>query len=171
MEEGGWERDKTPYLIFECVKCRQYLYVKTTQKGKKCLRCGRHHRVSSIIDSGEIVPGMTAAVEKVKEKQNKFAERELGHRPEFRASKDFKVEGFTPQNVRGEREEELSLATKFKKMLSDISNTYKKFPSYVFEVVAKDYGIPFSELEILIHTFRKKGILIRLSDNVYKVII
>lgn len=169
MDEVGWKKDKTPYIVFECAKCKQYLYAKTTQKGKKCLRCGRHHRISSIIDSGEIVYGMTSAVEKVKEKQNMYAERELGHKPEFRAFNDYKVAGFAPQNVEMKRIGDLNLSIKFQEMLIDISKTYKKFPSYVFEVKAEEYGIELSELKMLVHTFQREGILIRLSDNVYSV--
>jgi len=169
MEEDGWERDKTPYLIFTCSKCKQYMYVKTTQKGKKCLRCGRQHRVSLIIKSGEIIQGMTAAVEKVKERQGEFAERELGHQPEFRAPNDYNVLGFVPQHEEKKRIGDLDLTNKFQEMLSDISKTYKKFPSYVFEVKAEEYGIELSELKILVHTFQNEGILIRLSDNVYRV--
>ena len=96
--------------------------------------------------------------------------QELGHKPEFRVSNDFKLVGFASQNVKGKREK-INLSTKFENMLREISNTYKKFPSYVFEIKAEDYGIPFSELKILIHAFQKKGILIRLSDNVYKIIV
>ena len=65
MEEAAFKKDETPYLIYESSKCRQFMYVKTTQKGKKCLRCGRTHVVSKIIDSGEIVYGMSAAVAEV----------------------------------------------------------------------------------------------------------
>ncbi|MFX1480961.1 MAG: hypothetical protein ACFFCI_22995 [Promethearchaeota archaeon] len=169
MDEVRWKKDKTPYIVFECAKCKQYLYAKTTQKGKKCLRCGCHHRISSIIDSGEIVYGMTVAVEKVKEKQNMYAERKLGHKPEFRAFNDYKVAGFASQNVEMKRIGDLNLSIKFQEMLIDISKTYKIFPSYMFEVKAEEYGIELSELKILVHTYQKEGILIRLSDNVYSV--
>ncbi len=91
MEEVGWRKDENPYLIFTCSKCTQYLYVKTTQKSKKCLRCGRQHKVSSIINSGEIVKGMTKAVEMVKTRQNELAVEELGAKPEFRAGDDFTI--------------------------------------------------------------------------------
>ncbi|KKK68217.1 hypothetical protein LCGC14_2946270 [marine sediment metagenome] len=37
------------------------MYVKTTQQNKKCLRCGRYHKVTAIVGSGEIVNGMTEA--------------------------------------------------------------------------------------------------------------
>jgi len=81
MEEGALKKDQNPYLLFACSKCKQYLYVKTTQKTKKCLRCGRQHKVSSIINSGEIVRGITKAVEMVQFRQNELAIIELGTTP------------------------------------------------------------------------------------------
>ncbi|MHA1292432.1 MAG: hypothetical protein ACTSQJ_07175, partial [Promethearchaeota archaeon] len=62
MEEIRWKRDKTPYLIFNCNKCKQYLYVKTIKKKKKCLRCGFVHKVKNIKYSKNIVYGLTSAV-------------------------------------------------------------------------------------------------------------
>lgn len=54
MEDTAWKKDETPYLVFACRKCRQYTYVKTTQKSKKCARCRRTHTVSDIMGSGEV---------------------------------------------------------------------------------------------------------------------
>ncbi len=44
------------------------MYAKTTQKTKKCLRCGCSHNVSTVINSGVIVKRMTEAVNMVKYK-------------------------------------------------------------------------------------------------------
>ena len=44
------------------------MYAKTTQKTKKCLRCGCSHKVSTVINSGVIVKRMTEAVNMVKYK-------------------------------------------------------------------------------------------------------
>jgi len=62
-------------------KCKQYLYVKTSQKAKRCLRCGQYHKISSIINSGEIVKGLSEAVDAVKTRQNELAIKELGNVP------------------------------------------------------------------------------------------
>lgn len=171
MDEATFKKDETAYLIFECTKCRQFMYVKTTQKGKKCLRCGRNHTVSKILDSGEIVNGMTAAVEDVKEKQNDFGISELGHAPELRAFDDFKVAGFTPQDTQAETiiEQEEEYSHQFLRMLREISKTYTTFPRYVIEVMADNYMIPPSKLKELITQFHKKGILEKLDDNSYKI--
>lgn len=175
MEEATFKKDETPYLIFECTKCRQFMYVKTTQKGKKCLRCGRTHTVSKILDSGEVVNGMTTALETVKEKQNEFGIVELGHTPELRAFDDFKVAGPSPLNnefnqveIDKDQEEE-DYSNQFKDMLKEISSTYKKFPDYVLEVMADNYMIPHSQLNFLTKQFQDKGILKRLADSNYTI--
>ena len=138
MEEAKWKKDETPYLIFECAKCKQFLYVKTTQKGKKCLRCGRIHIVSNILNSGKIVNGMTAAVEIVKIRQDEFGKKELGHTPEFRAFGDFTVAVKKSKYITTSNEESSKKTTsQFKEMLKEISFSYKKFPLYIIEIIAE----------------------------------
>ena len=152
------------------MKCRQYLYVKTTQKGKKCLRCGRNHIVSKILNSGEIVNGMTAAVEMVKKRQDEFGKKELGHTPQFRAFGDFAVAVKKSKNLSvGDDESSEEITRQFGKMLKEIFSTYKRFPLYIIEIMADGYGIFNSELKKLIRSFQKKGILIRLDDYSYTV--
>ena len=140
MEEVGWKKDEKPYLVFTCSKCKQYLYVKTTQKGKKCLRCGRQHKVSSIINSSEIVEGITKAVEMVKTRQNELAVKEFGNIPELRTFDDYVVEvkknnrryvGPIETNTIDENDD--GFADKFKKMIYEISESYDQFPFYVLE--------------------------------------
>lgn len=170
MEDATWKKDETPYLIFECAKCKQYLYVKTTQKGKKCLRCGRTHTVSTIINTGEIVNGITAAVEMMKKRQDEFGKKELGHTPQFRAFGDFTVAVKKPRNVIVYRDVSNEETTRqFEKMLKEIYSIYKKFPLYIIEIMAENYEIHASELKYLSKSFQKKGILIRLDDNSYTV--
>lgn len=172
MEEEGWKKDENPYLVVTCLKCKQYMYVKTTQKTKKCLRCGRQHKLLSIINSGEIVKGMTKAVEMVKTRQNELAKEETGTTPEFRAAEDFTVKSRInqPSDVRSKvsfSSDDSDLAATFKKMLHEISSTYSKFPYYVFEILAENYAIPTSELRILVKNSLKEGYLIRSGDNSY----
>jgi hypothetical protein len=170
MEEAMWKKDETPYLIFECAKCKQYLYVKTTQKGKKCLRCGRNHTVLRIMNSGEIVYGMTAAVEMVKKRQDEYGKKKLGHTPEFRAFGDFTVVVKKSNNIAEKGEESSEETTRqFKKMLKEIYSAYKKFPYYIIEIMAENYGILASELKGLTKNFQKKGILKQLDDNSYTI--
>ena len=62
MEVKRWEKDINPYLVFPCVKCGRWLYVKKTQKTKKCLICNRTHQVKNLHNSAEVVEGMTKAI-------------------------------------------------------------------------------------------------------------
>ena len=171
MEEIAFKKDETPYLIFACRKCQQFGYVKTTQKTKKCLRCGRTHQVSSLSD-GEIVYGMTAAVDKVKKKQTKLAV------PEFRTDNDFLVATNSIErpkhrvNALRNSDQEIDYKVKFNKMLMELSKLYGKFPKYLLEIMAENYGIPHSELCVLIDEFKKNEILIvvKESDFYFKVV-
>ncbi|MFX1279868.1 MAG: hypothetical protein ACFFA3_10660 [Promethearchaeota archaeon] len=173
MEEATFKKDETPYLIFTCRKCSQYMYVKTTQKGKKCLRCGQNHIVSDILDSGKIVKGMTSAVEEVKKKQNEFAISELGNTPEFRAMTDFRITGFSSQFEEAEQNEsekkQEDYSIQFTAMLKEISLTYDRFPDYVFDVMADKFKIPQVELRLLEKEFLKKGILKKIYDRSYTI--
>ncbi|MHA2036245.1 MAG: DUF1922 domain-containing protein [Promethearchaeota archaeon] len=169
MEHEGWKRDENPYVIFSCSKCKQYMYVKTTQKTKKCLRCGRQHKVSSIISSGEIVKGMTTAVASVKKLQNELAIQKLGTSPELRAADDFTVKSQPISHISFEfhddDDDKDDLSTKFEKILVEISDSYNRFPYYVLEIMADNYGIPRLELKLLVKAYQKKGILIQKNSQ------
>lgn len=171
MENLGWKRDQTPYIVFACKKCSQFMYAKETQKSKKCLRCGRSHKVSDIKNSGEIVSGMTNAVKTVKERQNSLAIKELGILPEFKSLNDFRITkniksiGMAIDNCIVEND----YFYKFKKMLIKLSEMYNEFPFYIIEMMAEDYGIPESEVKLMTPMFVKQGILIRLNNNSYKI--
>ena len=171
MEEVGWKKDENPYLIFICSKCKQYSYVKTTQKTKKCLRCGRQHRVSSIINSGEIAKGMTKAVEMVKSRQNELVVKELGSVPEFRATDDFTIKSKVRRSSKkiSEINTVPDFSGRFLQMIQEISGLYDEFPYYVLEFMAENYDIPLSELKILVNNSQKEGFLIRLKDNLYVI--
>jgi hypothetical protein len=169
MEEDGWKKDEKPYVVFRCSKCKQYLYVKITQKTKKCLRCGRQHKVTSIIDSGEIVKGMTKAVEAVQTRQHELAIKELGTTPEFRTAADFTIKRKPKIIIDIDTyDDDTSFSSRFTKMLQEISSSYSYFPYYVFEVMAENFNIPDSEVKILVNTFLKKGILVRQGSS-YKI--
>ncbi len=169
LEEVAWEKDETPYLVFSCTKCNGFTYAKTTQKHKKCPRCGRVHLVSKILGSGEIINGISAAVDRVKEKQHELAIKELGAPPEFRSFNDFTI----PSNIKSSRDEkgqgEDVYIHKFKKMLIKLDEMYKELPFYVIEFMADNYGIPSSEVKILTRFFQKEGILIRKANSYYIV--
>ena len=165
MEDVGFKKDETPYLVFACKKCQEYSYVKTVQKTKKCLRCGRTHQVRDILSDSEEVLGMTEAVNAVKRKQNEIAT------PEFRSGSDFVVA--TNRIVRPKskadakirEDQEINYEEKFSEMIIELSNLYKRFPKYLLEIKAEDYQIPPIELKSLIRSARKSGELIKNEDD------
>jgi len=156
MEHIRWKKDTTPYLVFACLKCQQYIYVKTTQKSKKCLRCGRSHQVSLIQADSEIVYGISKAVEKVKELQNNLSEAKLS------ADREFTI---ISKKVTHETLSIECLDKTFHMLLHNLSSKYSEFPLYLIEIMAEDYQIPSSEIELLIRRFIKEEILIPLKNK------
>jgi len=171
MEDIPWERDTTPYYVFACSKCHQYMYVKTIQKTKKCLRCGKVQKIETIKNSSEVVNGISTAVEVVKARQIELAIHILGDIPDLRASSDFKVASslFISKEIEYNEENDNGFVEKYKKMLLKISLLYRTFPLYVIEVMADNFGIPPSELKVLTRNFVKEGIIIKLGLNSYRV--
>lgn len=175
MSDEGWKRDETPYLVFACSKCKQYLYVKTTQKAKKCLRCGRSHLVSNLIDKGEILKGMTSAVNRVKELQNRLTRKspELTTGNEYNIEKSKKV--IKPSTCKPKsletKENKMDYSNRFKEMLVELSKKYKKFPEYVIKLTAEENDIPTIELKELINKFVHKDLLKKGENNYYKLTI
>ena len=157
MEEDTWEKDETLYLVFPCSKCGNFMYVKTIKKKKKCLRCGRSHTVENVHNTGEVVKGMTEAVNHVKLKQHELAIKELKRTPGFQTIDGFQVLQ-VPSKIVGDLHEQNNdvLSGKFKDLLIELSLMYDEFPFYVIEIGADKYNIPSSELELLTYSFLKK---------------
>lgn len=168
MEEEGWQKDTTPYIIFACKKCQQYIFAKTTQKTKKCLRCGRFHRVSDISNNGNLVRGMKNTLEIIKKRQEEFAIEAVGQVPEFRSQFDFKlIQEFKYQkNLHAEDND--NYERKFQEMLIELTKLYKTFPLYIIEIWAEKYRIPNEELKILMRNLQRQGILIKVKNHSYK---
>jgi hypothetical protein len=55
----------------------------------------------------------------------------------------------------------------FLEMLHFLQLTYKKFPKFMIEIMAENYGIPLNEIKPLMVKFRKEGILLILKDEGY----
>ncbi len=165
MEDVGFKKDETPYLVFACKKCQEFSYVKTIQKTKKCLRCGRTHQVRDILSDGEEVIGMTEAVNAVKRKQNEIAI------PEFRSGGDFVITASNtarPKSKKiklGDEDKEIDYTDKFNEMVIELSSLYNQFPKYLLEIKAEDYGIPAIELKTLIRSAKKSGELIKIEND------
>ena len=124
MESKAWKRDETPYYVFACIKCGRYLYVKTTQKNKKCFSCGRVHQVIRIKKNAETVNGITPANNIVKQRQNELAIKELGGNPDLRSCNEFSVAGhseiaITKTSKKGMDEDEI-VEENFKRLITDL---------------------------------------------------
>jgi len=52
-------------------------------------------------------------------------------------------------------------------MLKVLQRTYRKFPKFMIEIMAENYGIPIKEIKPLLNKFRKKGILLIMKDEGY----
>jgi len=55
----------------------------------------------------------------------------------------------------------------FLEMLQFLKYTYKKFPKFMIEVMADNYGIPRKEVKPLMLKFRKEGILLIFKNEGY----
>ncbi len=169
----GWRRDETAYIVFKCLKCWQYIYVKATQKTKKCLRCGRSHRVKNI-NGGDNVKGMTAAVEYVKKKQNELALKEIGAEPDLRTINDYSVVRRTKSSKLFEGEasktsetEDHDYLQEFNEIIIKLSSMYKKFPDYMIKMMAEERRIPGDNVKMLINQFKINGLLIPQRNKYY----
>jgi hypothetical protein len=173
MKDGRWKKDETPYLIFQCSKCYQYSYVKTTQNTKKCLRCNRTHQVQNLLGKGEIVKGMAAAVGRVKMLQNELARNKLGRDPDLVSEKGFslpqkdhfmQVSKFTSTDQDFEEEEEEKQYPAFLTMLYELNSSYKNFPLYLINIMADEKGIPQSVIPSLIRKATREKKLKKMND-------
>ena len=45
---------------------------------------------------------------------------------------------------------------------------YQKFPKFMIDLMAKEYTIPETEINMLLHEFEKKGLLISLNENYFE---
>jgi hypothetical protein len=171
MECSNWQKDKNAYIVFQCYKCNQYLYVKTTKKTKKCLRCGDTQTLSRRLNSRKNVIGIQNALNYLKKMQNELAINEIGSEPDLRATNDFQIPVTTTidkvlfEQIKNNDEQDFTEA--FKQLLSSLSGLYKEFPLYMIEILFDDYKIPLSQLNMLINTFKTNGKLIQLRDNYF----
>ena len=62
----------------------------------------------------------------------------------------------------------IDYSNKFLEALEYLHSTYKKFPKFMIEIIAEEYGIPNNEVKELINTYTKNGILkIQRSEGFY----
>jgi hypothetical protein len=117
------------------------------------------------------VRGMSTAVNRVKELQNRLAIEELGTDPDLSISNRFIVEADlskqakqTEDILREPENNSDTLEEKFTHLLCELSKKYKTFPRYLIGLASVDYGIESSELELLIIRFIKQGKLVATAN-------
>ncbi len=171
MEEMGFTKNRTPFYVFLCSKCKQYSYVKTTQKTKKCLRCGLSHQVKNLAPISEVVKGNTNAKNRVITLQNELARKELGFEPALRADNDFSITPFKLKtdlnSINAKPENEDNKVIKFKNIIHKLQDQYKRFPSYLIELAALDRNISKEEIKFLLAEFINKKILQKTKEGLY----
>ncbi|MFX0012146.1 MAG: hypothetical protein ACFE9R_17670 [Candidatus Hermodarchaeota archaeon] len=62
---------------------------------------------------------------------------------------------------------DIDYSNRFLEVLQYLQSTYEKFPKFLIEIIAENFGIPSSEVKELIYMFRKKGMLKILKDEGY----
>lgn len=136
------------YIVFRCSKCEQYTYAKIDQKGKKCPRCRRNHKVEKL--PGEIVEGPTAAMEKVRYLQNTIITRKnrtfLSSNPivsfkrlNKKKEEKSKDKGMIKSNM------EIFIEKIYQFQINENINSSNGFPVFVLDVILKD--LPFGKTE------------------------
>ena len=168
------KKDQKPYLVAPCICCKQYFYVNLTkgQKIKKCLRCGKRNSV--LKSRGEVVKGMTAALERVKERQHQFSLQQEGRDPDYHVGSEdgFVVASARPDpedviqgNKAGRKNEaEDNFEAEFEALLRHVSQEYDAFPEYVLGMKADEFHVPRDELKVLIQSYLRRGILSKNHD-------
>lgn len=173
METNGFKRDQNQYIIFKCVKCNQYSYVKSTQKTKKCLRCNRTYQVKKI-QYELIVKGLTNAVETVKRKQNEVVVKKFKEFPDLRAKSDYIISSKLPSapdqmqdNMKNKNDNEDEYYITFLEILKEIKKEYTKIPPYLLSIYIERTKIPKNEFKVLISHAIKDNKLVRVNPNYF----
>jgi len=174
MEGIRWKKDLTSYIVFACKNCKEYIYVKITQKNKKCLRCGASHLVKNIENKGIVIEGINNAMKMVKMKQNELASKENGSPPNFRTNDDFNIVGKASNQlgiakVSSIREDIDLNHSKLLKALLELNRDFQEFPFYLIEIVAKDLEIHEKELKHLLREYINAEILIPLKNQYFRM--
>ncbi|MHA1755367.1 MAG: DUF1922 domain-containing protein [Promethearchaeota archaeon] len=156
---------KNFFSIFQCLRCKRYLFAKENQKAKKCPQCGKNNKMNNVMIE-EIVASRTEAMNTVKRKQNHIALLKFGSMPDFKAENMFYIRTLNDDaNGKGEIDEMILESDddyiNFLKILKEIKKDYNEFPPYVLKILAKKYGISESKLKIHENRAIREGFLIK----------
>lgn len=160
------KKDKTPYIVFACKKCNQYIYAKSSQKNKKCSRCGHAHRMSEMISSGTIVNGISNALCVIKNKQDELALKVQGSPPKLRPFDKRQIDLVSGQDALGS---EKNSTSNFTKDLMAFFKIHEEIPKYAIELLAEQHKMSRPETNRLIRNFVEKGVLTPQGYDYYKI--
>ncbi|MFX1496069.1 MAG: hypothetical protein ACFFBH_00945 [Promethearchaeota archaeon] len=62
---------------------------------------------------------------------------------------------------------DIDYSKRFLEALRHLQHTYKKFPKFMIEIIAEDYGIPPREIKELIYFYVKNGMLKIIKNEGY----
>ncbi|MBN1801448.1 MAG: hypothetical protein JW891_08080 [Candidatus Lokiarchaeota archaeon] len=168
MKERGWKKDVTPYFVFCCFKCNNYSLVKTTQKRKKCLRCGHFHIVTQLESTSEVIKGATAARKRLIELQNSLSLKETGRLPDFSADGDYSISNSSNfDNIYSNKE--LTKYDFFKMVLRKLDQRFKRFPEHVIYMLAEDHGISKEKVKRFIDICFREGFLKKTQEDLFYI--
>jgi len=153
--------DFSMYVVFPCSKCYQYTYGKKDQKGKKCPRCGRYHKMEDVLNGTymELVETLKEANLLVRRKQNTYSEKRYGNNPYLstvsssflinpkKSTKRKKVtKNFTEQEVKNDFERGNNFSD-FCNILDELKEKYTQGPIKIFDMFFRKKGFTYNEIK------------------------
>ncbi|MHA1725439.1 MAG: DUF1922 domain-containing protein [Promethearchaeota archaeon] len=176
MDHKYMKKDLSPYIIFKCPSCHNFLYFKQGKKSKTCTRCNRRFGLKPILANKiMIVKGMTAAVNKVKELQNRQALKELGEAPKLHANNQYQLKRSSSlfienkKKVRddGDQESLETLTNQIKLELWKMFKMHGKLPVYVINMIFQHHDISNRERNKIMSKLILEKILLPQKNNYF----
>ncbi|MHA1756560.1 MAG: DUF1922 domain-containing protein [Promethearchaeota archaeon] len=187
MDHKYMKKDLSPYIIFKCPSCHNFLYFKQGKKSKTCTRCNKRFGLKPILANKiMIVKGMTAAVNKVKVLQNQRALKELGEAPKLHATNQYQLKQtsscfITNKNSHdsisfeekiGKNRDYESLETITKQIKLELWKMFKMYgtlPAHVINLIFQQYNISNKERSKIINKLISDKILLPQKNNYFIV--
>ncbi|MHA1804952.1 MAG: DUF1922 domain-containing protein [Promethearchaeota archaeon] len=185
MEHNYMKKDLSPYIIFKCPSCNNFLYFKQGKKSKTCTRCNRRFSLKTILANKiMIVKGMSAAVNKVKVLQNQRALKELGEAPKLHATNQYQLKrsssffienknshnciSFEEKIGKNRDNESLETITKQIKLeLWKMFKTHGKLPAHVINLIFQHHDISNREKNKILSKLISEKIVLPQKNNYF----
>lgn len=153
--------DFSMYVVFPCSKCHQYTYGRKDQKGKKCPRCGRYHKMEDVLNGTymELVETLKEANLLVRKRQNTYSEKRYGDNPYLSTvgsgflinpkkfiKKKKKTKNFTEQEIKRDFEQKNDFLD-FCNILDELNGKYTQGPIKIFDMFFRKKGFTYNEIK------------------------